>query len=361
MSKTILVIEDNFEIREGTAEILSLTGEYEMLTAADGKEGIDLALKYQPDLILCDIMMPELDGYGVLYMLGKNQSTADIPFIFLTAKSERADIRKAMEMGADDYLTKPFDDIELLNAVESRFRKREKRLASQTTDASSEGSSLQLNEDEQNYLLQELVKKARVKSLKKKQHIYEAGDTPLFIFYLLKGKIRSFLMYQDGRELSTGIHISDSFLGYEALLLNEAYSDNAEVLEDCEIALIPKEHFFELLYNKPAIAGKFITLLSGNIREKEEQMLGFAYDTVRKRVANALVNVAEKSMSPNKEGGRNDDEIVIRISRDDLAALAGTANETISRMLADFKDEKLITKKGNAIVIPSVKKLKAVR
>jgi len=354
MSKTILIIEDNLEIREGTAEILSLTGEYEVLTAMDGKEGVDMAFRHLPDLILCDIMMPELDGYGVLYMLSKNESTADIPFIFLTAKTERADVRKAMEMGADDYLTKPFDDIELLNAIESRFRKRERRVL-QTAEEST-GLTLQLSEEEQDYLLQGLVKEARVKVLKKKQHVYESGDTPLFMYYLLKGKIRNFLLYQDGRELSTGIHIDDSFFGYEALLLNEQYSDNAEALEDCEVALIPKEQFFELLYNKPAIASKFITLLSGNIREKEEQMLGFAYDTVRKRVANALVNVAEKSALSNMEG-----EIVVRISRDDLAALAGTANETISRMLADFKEEKLITKTGNAIVIPSIDKLKSVR
>lgn len=354
MSKTILIIEDNLEIREGTAEILSLTGEYEVLTAMDGKEGVDMAFRHLPDLILCDIMMPELDGYGVLYMLSKNESTADIPFIFLTAKTERADVRKAMEMGADDYLTKPFDDIELLNAIESRFRKRERRVL-QTAEEST-GLTLQLSEEEQDYLLQGLVKEARVKVLKKKQHVYESGDTPLFMYYLLKGKIRNFLLYQDGRELSTGIHIDDSFFGYEALLLNEQYSDNAEALEDCEVALIPKEQFFELLYNKPAIASKFITLLSGNIREKEEQMLGFAYDTVRKRVANALVNVAEKSALSNMDG-----EIVVRISRDDLAALAGTANETISRMLADFKEEKLITKTGNAIVIPSIDKLKSVR
>lgn len=356
MSKKILIIEDNFEIREGTAEILSLTGEYDIVVAVDGKEGVDLALKHAPDLILCDIMMPELDGYGVLYMLSKNEATADIPFIFLTAKSERADVRKAMEMGADDYLTKPFDGIELLRAIETRFRKREKWMANQTTNDRSLGAKLRLSEEEQNYLLKDLVKEARVKTLKKKQHIYEAGDTPYFIYYLLKGKIRSFLLYQDGRELSTGIHVSDSFFGYGALLLNEQYTDNAEALEDCEVALIPKDRFFELLYNKPAVANKFITLLSDNIREKEEQMLGFAYDTVRKRVANALINIAEKS-------ARLDgcEEIIIRISRDDLAALAGTANETISRMLADFKEEKLIAKTGNAIIIPSLTKLKAVR
>src|SRR5690606_23256162 len=199
---TVLIIEDNDDIREGTAEILELTG-YRVITAAEGKTGVDLALKHHPDLILCDIMMPELDGYGVLYMLSKNESTTDIPFIFLTAKSERGDIRKAMEMGADDYLTKPFDDIELLNAIESRFRKREKRLSGQLAAESPQARTLQLSEEEQNYLLQDIVKEARVKILKKKQHIYEAGDTPHFIYYLLKGKVRSFLLYQDGRELST--------------------------------------------------------------------------------------------------------------------------------------------------------------
>src|SRR5690554_3844679 len=104
--RKILIIEDNFEIREGTAEILELTGRYDVLTAPDGRAGVDMALKHLPELILCDIMMPELDGYGVLYMLSKNETTMNIPFIFLTAKTERTDIRKAMEMGADDYLTK---------------------------------------------------------------------------------------------------------------------------------------------------------------------------------------------------------------------------------------------------------------
>lgn len=349
--KTILIIEDNLEIREGTAEILELTGGYNILTAEDGKIGVEMATKHLPDLILCDIMMPELDGYGVLYMLHKYDSTSNIPFIFLTAKSERADMRKAMEMGADDYLIKPFDDIELFNAIESRFRKRDKLLLN------TEGKmNLELSEEEQNYLLQDLVKDSRVKTFRKKQSIFEVGDNPIFLYFIIKGKVRSFLYYQDGRELSTGIHIDDQFFGYESLLLNEKYTDNAAALEDSELALIPKERFYELLLKKPGIAGKFIKLLSGNIKEKEEQMLGFAYDSVRKRVANALVNVAEKSVKREDKG-----EVLIRISRDDLAALAGTANETISRMLADFKDEKLITKEGNAIRIYSVEKLRNIK
>src|SRR3989337_2620295 len=122
MNKKILLIEDNKEMRENTAEILELAN-YDVVTAQNGKEGVEFTKREKPDLIICDIMMPELDGYGVLHLLTKSDETAAIPFIFLTAKAERSDLRKGMEMGADDYVTKPFDDIELLNAVESRLRK----------------------------------------------------------------------------------------------------------------------------------------------------------------------------------------------------------------------------------------------
>src|SRR4051812_3570996 len=115
MDKTrILIIEDNDDIRESVVEILELAN-YEVAAANNGKSGIEIATRQLPDLILCDIMMPELDGYGVLYLLAKKPETSAIPFIFLTAKAERTDIRKGMEMGADDYLTKPFDDMELLS------------------------------------------------------------------------------------------------------------------------------------------------------------------------------------------------------------------------------------------------------
>src|SRR6478752_4177407 len=120
----ILLIEDNDEIRENTAEILELAN-YKVDTAANGKLGVEKALKTTPDLIICDIMMPVLDGHGVLHLLQKNEILKNVPFIFLTAKAERGDFRKGMEMGADDYITKPFDDIELLNAVEVRLKKME--------------------------------------------------------------------------------------------------------------------------------------------------------------------------------------------------------------------------------------------
>ena len=129
MDKTrLLIIEDNDDIRESVTEILELAN-FEVLSAENGKKGVELAMSHLPDLILCDIMMPELDGYGVLYLLAKKPETATIPFIFLTAKAERADMRRGMELGADDYLVKPFDDMELLTAIESRLSKRNKQQA----------------------------------------------------------------------------------------------------------------------------------------------------------------------------------------------------------------------------------------
>ncbi|AIM36187.1 response regulator [Sphingobacterium sp. SG20118] len=349
--KTILIIEDNSDIREGATEILELTGQYHVIAAENGRSGVELATTHLPDLILCDIMMPELDGYGVLYILSKNEETAHIPFIFMTAKAERSDMRKAMELGADDYLTKPFDDVELLNAIDVRFKKR-----GQIGEAITIKNSLYLSSEEQDFLLKELVDKSRVKVFKKKQPIYEQGDSPVFVYFVISGTVRNFLCYEDGRELSTDMQLAGTYLGYEAMLLNEKYSDNVETVDKSEIALISKEDFFELMYRKPLIAGKFIKLLTGNIRGKEEQLLGFAYGTVRKRIANALISVVEKSMDLG-----NDDECVIQISREGIATIAGTANETVSRILSDFRDEDLIAKEKSAIRIISVKKLRNIK
>ena len=120
--KKILLIEDNKDVRENIAEILEIAG-YKVEQAVNGKDGAAKAKYLLPDLIICDIMMPELDGYGVLNVLSSETTTASIPFIFLTAKAELTDMRKGMNMGADDYLTKPFEDADLLKAIEVRLGK----------------------------------------------------------------------------------------------------------------------------------------------------------------------------------------------------------------------------------------------
>ena len=125
MSKKILIIEDNQDVRENIEEILDLAG-YDTFLASNGKEGIKKAKEVSPDLILCDIMMPEMDGYDVIYFLGLDPVTSCIPFVFLTAKSEKEDFRRGMELGADDYLTKPFEDTALVKAIEQRLKKSER-------------------------------------------------------------------------------------------------------------------------------------------------------------------------------------------------------------------------------------------
>ncbi|ERT08857.1 response regulator [Lyngbya aestuarii BL J] len=123
MSK-ILVIEDEFAIRDNIIELLEIE-DFEVFSAENGRIGFQQASEHLPDLILCDVMMPDLDGYGVLSALRSNPTTATIPFIFLTAKAEHTDIRQGMGLGADDYLTKPCTAEELLEAVKTRLKKQE--------------------------------------------------------------------------------------------------------------------------------------------------------------------------------------------------------------------------------------------
>jgi DNA-binding NarL/FixJ family response regulator len=122
----ILIIEDDTRTRDNLATILRMEG-YQSLTAPDGKRGIETALNEKPDLILCDVMMPGLDGHGVLSALRAEAATVNTPFIFLTARSERADIRTGMNLGADDYLTKPATASELLATVRARLHREATR------------------------------------------------------------------------------------------------------------------------------------------------------------------------------------------------------------------------------------------
>jgi DNA-binding response OmpR family regulator len=118
----ILVIEDEDRLRENIAQILEF-GDYEVAMANNGITGVELAREYLPDLVVCDIMMKQLDGFGVLQELRADPTTATIPFIFVTAKADRDSMRQGMELGADDYVTKPFTTTELLNAVNARLRR----------------------------------------------------------------------------------------------------------------------------------------------------------------------------------------------------------------------------------------------
>ncbi|MEO6251956.1 MAG: response regulator [Ferruginibacter sp.] len=346
--KHLLLIEDNHEIRENTAEILELAG-YKVHTAENGKVGVEMALKEKPDLIICDIMMPVLDGYGVLHLLHKNPELTSIPFIFLTAKAERSDLRRGMEMGADDYITKPFSDIELLNAVESRLKKM--AILSKEFDNNPEGMHQMLNEFKGINALQELAADRNINHYKKKQPIYSEGNYPNRLYYIRKGKVKTCKTNDAGKELTVGLFNEGDFFGYTALLEETVYKETAEAIEECDIAIIPKEEFETLLHSNRDVTHKFIKLLAKNITEKENQLLGLAYNSLRKRVADALLTLQAKYRQEKQ------DQFSIHISREDLANIAGTATESLIRTLSDFKSEHLIEIKEGNIIITNEKKL----
>lgn len=347
--KKILVIEDNVEIRENVNEILTLAG-YEVLTAENGKIGVELASKHIPDLVLCDIMMPVLDGYGVLHLFNKDPKLAAVPFIFVSAKASRDDFRKGMDLGADDYITKPFNQSELLSAIESRLKKTEVLKIEYSTDAKGFGNFIN---DVKSVTGIELTKLDNdTQELRKKSVLYTAGSRPRFLYLIINGKVKIFKMNADGKELITGIYTSGDFVGYTALLEDSLYIDNAEVLEDAQVILIPKTDFMEIINSGNQVVRKFIQILSHNLVEKEEQLINLAYNSLRKRVATGLVQVLEKYRADSKN------EISFKISRENLAQFVGTPTESLCRVLGDFRSENLVDLKDGKIEILQEEKLR---
>jgi CRP/FNR family transcriptional regulator, cyclic AMP receptor protein len=340
--KKILLIEDNENIRENTAEILELAN-YKVFKAENGKIGVEIALQEKPDLIVCDIMMPILDGYGVLHLLHKNPDVQHTPFIFLSAKAEREDVRRGMELGADDYLSKPFEGTELLNAIETRLKKVEEMKKEFTADLNGLSDLMRVSTGKQ--MLDSLTSDRNINKYKKKQLIYSEGNHPSRLFYILKGKVKTYKSNEDGKELIVGLFGEGEFLGHVALLENATYKENAEALDEVELAIIPRNDFETLLNANREVSRKFISLLANNISDKQEQLVKMAYSSLRKKVADALMTLHRKYKTP------------IDISRENLATIAGTATESMIRTLSDFKNEKLIDIKDGNIIILNEKKL----
>ena len=350
--RKILVIEDNDEVRENIAEILELSN-YNVITAANGKAGTEIALKEIPDLIICDIMMPALDGYGVLHLLNQHTETFGIPFIFLTAKSEKSDLRKGMELGADDYITKPFDGVELLKAVEIRLNKSDtikKHFAKENIEANDVNAFIDTAKT--TGVVSLTSSERELYDYKKKQMIYAEGQRPKAVYYIKSGKIKIYKTNEDGKELITDILSSGDFMGYTYVLENIAYKENAEVLEDAEIMTIPKDDFLSLISADTQVTKQFIKLITHNVLEKEESLLNLAYNSLRKKVAYQIISMLDKFKNASVTQKQ------IRLSRENLAQASGIATESLIRTLSDFKSEKLIDIQGGTIIILNEEKLR---
>lgn len=332
--KTILIIEDNDDVRENTADILKLSG-FNVTTAENGKIGVDTAIQLKPDVIVCDIMMPELDGYEVLKKLSENNKTSSIPFIFLTAKTEKTDMRKGMNLGADDYLTKPFTENELLDAIESRLKKHS--FLKKEFSRSIDGVSQFMKEASKFLNLEDLSRDYTATKYKKKEIIFMEGDTANSLYFIESGVVKTFKTTEKGKEMVTGLHSSGNFIGQLSLLSNNGtYIESASVIEDTEVFAIPKLAFTTLINSNKDVANKFVNLISNTLVDIKAQLLNVAFSSVRQRLAKALLDIKNREILIN----HTDDSI--SIAREDLAGLIGTATETAIRMLTEFKEEGLI-------------------
>lgn len=330
----ILVIEDNIDIRENIVELLSLSG-FDTIEAVDGREGAKFALQELPDLILCDIMMPGLDGYGVLHILSKHRETHNIPFIFLTAKAEKSDMRKGMTLGADDYITKPFDETDLLTAIENRLKK---------------SANNQPFDNGREDLFEKIFEKNKqVKSYDKKEYFYREEDTPRKLFFIHEGKVKISKINKDGREVVLELYGKGDFFGYWGILEDRLYNENAQALENCVIYEIPMEDFKALLRTNTTVSASFLKLLSNNMLIKEDKIIELAYESVRKRIANSILAINDVY---------GNDDLSFKVSRELIASMAGTTIPTTIRMITEFKNAGLINTSASLIQIVDYDKLK---
>lgn len=345
--KKILLIEDDTTLRENTAELLQMSG-YEMFTASNGKKGIELAKEYYPDLIICDIMMPELDGYGVLEKLSESKITNKIPFIFLSAKSEKKEIRKGMELGADDYLTKPFEEEELINAIESRLAKVEILKEKGSSSEKEKNTILTINElknfffDEGEYL-----------TFKEGEAIYKQGNHPNYVYLIERGMVKTHKIDEYGKELITKICKEDEFFGHASFTQNFSYKEDATALKDTSVYVIGKDFLRSVLEQNRHLTMELIDYLTEGLSDLKEQLLQMAYGSVRKKTATTILQFVDKLKKTSDNEG-------IKICRTDLASVAGIAPESFIRTMADFKKEGFIAIEGRSIKILDIKSLEKI-
>ena len=347
--RKVLIIDDDEDFREDVSEILLLSN-YVPLIAEDGKSGVAKALREKPDVILCDVGMPNLDGFSVFHILSRHPETGGIPFIFMTGKSDIKDIRRGMGMGADDYLVKPFDETDLLNSVEMRLNK-------------NNGSKGKLTDDQQ--MLVTYIREVQLKGSEappnpeiqlqryKKRHIlYSDGQKISTVYLVVSGKIKEYLHNNEGKELITNMYGAGDFVGHGGIFEGGHYTESAQVIEAAKLLVLSKKDFLHIIQNNLHIAGNFIGALSHRLQGKDRKLMQFAYSNLRKKVATGILEVVDKFRD------QNNGMPAVEISREDLANVVGAAQESLSRTLKEFKNERLITLSDGDIIILDVDKLR---
>src|SRR6187551_1913994 len=287
MKSKILIIEDNHDVRENLSEILTLSG-YETFMASNGIEGVQVALDKRPDLILCDIMMPELDGYGVLRILSKNEAFYTIPFIFLSAKTELTDVRRGMTLGADDYITKPFDDVELLDTIEVRLKKNRNTIpvvAPSTLKNLPTGEQVIAS-------LPSALKEVEPRTVRKKDLLFSEGQTCRNVFIVASGKAIATKIDNYSKEVVTRLYQPPMIIGVSSAFSGTIYQETVRAFEDLEVIPVKKDDFIHHVLHDQAIAFFFLQQMATFQLQADEKLLLQAFGTVRMKLAATLIDLS---------------------------------------------------------------------
>jgi len=349
--KKILLIEDDEVLRSNIKELLEFSG-YQVLIAPNGFLGIEAVKQYVPDLILCDILMPKLNGYQVLEEIKKYHATRAIPFIFISSKTEIKDVRKGMNIGADDYLTKPFSEEDLLAAIECRLSKRENLKFEMTVpnieipDTTAEISTL---ED----LLTYFKEKGEVFKLDKSKAVYKEQKHANYVYLVEKGLVKIHRMDQFGKELITGLFKKGEFFGFYSFKETSSYPETATCLTSAKLLKISNFKFYEILSKNSNLSMELAQLLSDKVSTLQNHLLEMAYGSVLKKTSNTILQFASKMQDIKQQS--------IKICRTDLANVAGISTESLIRSLSLLKKEKLIAIEGRKIKILNYDKLQSIK
>ena len=348
MDQRILLILNDPLLAEDISLILKLA-QYQIIEAKNGIEGVEKAIGHLPDLIISSVLLPELNGYGVIQILSHNERTKEIPFVFISNKGTSDDIRTGMNFGADDYITLPFEAGDLLKAIEVRLQKRcNSSVMREVVEQTDESHSFVKTND-----LNEFFESKPIKYVSKKDRIFSEGQFPGSLFLIKSGKVKNFRTDSYGKDLIIDIRSAGDFLGYLPLLKNSAYGESSEALEALELFTIPRIEFLSLLQSDLKFCQAMIDILSKELVDVKARLVDLAYKPVRQRAAKILLYLGNQFEVWENSG-------TIHMSRKDISNIIGTATETLNRTLAEFRDEGLIDTNENGLAIKDKKKLTKV-
>lgn len=320
----IVVIEDQEEVRENLLETLELAG-YDVVGASDGHAGVQRVREHAPALVLCDVMMPKLDGFGVLELLRADASTAAIPFVFLSARTEREDLRRGMNLGAADYVTKPFFQDELLRVVQLRI--------AQAAAPSIHGGQVlaKAHTEDVKPLLAELRQRGRTRQYTDRATVCYEGDEALNVYYVQGGRLRSHRETSFGKTLTLDLYGAGTWVGIDDVLGGGWHAAALSAFPDATVVIVPKGELLALVHKHPALTLALARQLAQDVALRTEQLLQIAYYSVRKRVAESLLRF-----------GEGPDKTRVELRREDIAEAIGTTPESVTRTLTELRKDGLV-------------------